>query len=270
MITKKNRLVVVIFFKNGNVVQSKLFKQHKVVGDPYVIIDRLSAWNADEVIYLNIRPELSNLNRQDKNTKYDSDFDKIIEFVGKKAFMPLTVGGGIKSLKDVERYFKMGADKISINSEIFKNPKLIYECSKIYGSQSIVASIDIKKDVNNNEHRIFIDNGKKKITMNLTDSIKKIESYGAGELLINNIDRDGMGNGYDLDLLKLIQKTTKLPIIFAGGVGVFDHFKEGIKNNLNAVAAGNIFHYTENSYFEAIKYLYENNCHTRMPVINFL
>ena len=124
MITKKNRLVAIIFFKDGNVVQSKLFKQHKVVGDPYVIIDRLSAWNADEVIYLNIRPELSNFNRQDKNIKYHSDFDKIIQFVGTKAFMPLTVGGGIKNLSDVERYFKMGADKVSINSEIFKNPKL--------------------------------------------------------------------------------------------------------------------------------------------------
>ena len=89
MITKKNRLVVIIFFKNGNVVQSKLFKQHKVVGDPYKIIDRLSSWNADEVIYLNIRPELSNINRQDKNIKYDNDFDKIIEIDGKKAFMPL-------------------------------------------------------------------------------------------------------------------------------------------------------------------------------------
>ena len=133
MITKKNRLVVIIFFKNGNVVQSKLFKQHKVVGDPYIIIDRLSAWNADEVIYLNIRPELSNFSRQDKNTKYHSDFDEIIKFVGKKAFMPLTVGGGIKRLNDVERYFRMGADKVSINSEIFKNPELVYECSKIYG-----------------------------------------------------------------------------------------------------------------------------------------
>jgi imidazole glycerol-phosphate synthase subunit HisF len=270
MITKKNRLVAIIFFKDGNVVQSKLFKQHKVVGDPYVIIDRLSAWNADEVIYLNIRPELSNFNRQDKNIKYHSDFDKIIQFVGTKAFMPLTVGGGIKNLSDVERYFKMGADKVSINSEIFKNPKLVYECSKIYGSQSIVASIDIKKDVDNNEYRAFIDSGKTKIIFSLTDYIKKIEDQGAGELLINNIDRDGMGNGYDLDLLKLIKETTKLPIIFSGGVGKFEHLSEGIEHDLKAVAAGNIFHFTENSYFEAIKFLYENNCNTRMPKINFI
>jgi len=268
MITKKNRLIVVVFFKNGNVVQSKLFKQHKVVGDPYVIIDRLSAWNADEVIYLNIRPELSNLNRQDKKIKYQNDFDKIIEFVGKKAFMPLTVGGGIKSLHDVEKYFEMGADKISINSEITNNPKLIIESSKIYGSQSIVASIDIKMD-DDNQYSAYINNGKTKIISQLSDYIKQIEDLGAGELLINNIDRDGMGNGYDLDLLKLIQKVSKLPIIFAGGVGNFNHFLQGIENNLNSVAAGNIFHYTENSYYEAIKFLHEQNCNTRPPVINF-
>ena len=270
MITKKNRLVVIIFFKNGNVVQSKLFKQHKVVGDPYLIMDRLSAWNADEVIYLNIRPELLNLNRQDKNMKYQSDFDKIIQFVGKKAFMPLTVGGGIKNLNDIERYFKMGADKISINSEIVKNPKLIYESFKIYGSQSIVASIDVKIEISTKKYSAFIDNGKSKVVINLREYIKQIEDLGAGELLINNIDIDGMGNGYDLNLIKLIQDTSRLPIIFAGGVGNFNHFSEGIKSDLNAVAAGNIFHYTENSYFEAIKFLYENNCNTRAPVINFL
>lgn len=269
MITKKNRVVVIIFFKNGNVVQSKTFTQHKVVGDPYVIMDRLSTWNADEVIYLNIRPELSNLSRQDKNTKYDSNFDKIIQAVGKKAFMPLTVGGGIKSFDDVERNFKLGADKVSINSEIVKNPKLIYECSKVYGSQSIVASIDIKKDRYNNDYSAFINGGKDKVNFQLADYIKKIEDHGAGELLINNIDRDGMGNGYDINLLKLIQNITKLPIIFAGGVGNADHLKEGIKNNLNAVAAGNIFHFKENSYFEIINYLHKNNCNTRLPILNY-
>ena len=174
MITKKNRLIVVVFFKNGNVVQSKLFKQHKVVGDPYIIIDRLSAWNADEVIYLNIRPELSNLNRQDKKIKYQNDFDKIIEFVGKKAFMPLTVGGGIKNLHDVEKYFEMGADKISINSEITNNPKLIIEASKIYGSQSIVASVDVKMDAEN-QYSAYINNGKTKIISQLSDYINKLK-----------------------------------------------------------------------------------------------
>lgn len=267
MITKKNRSVVIIYFKNGNVVQSKLFKYHKIVGDPYIIIDRLSAWNADEVVYLNIRPELSNINRQDKNIKYKNDFDEIVEYVAKKAFMPLTVGGGIKCLDDVHRYFKKGADKISINSEIHRNPKLIYECSKRYGSQSIVASIDVRLN-NNSGYSVFTDGGKVKIAQNLCDYIKKIEDLGAGELLINNIDRDGMGNGYDFKLAKLVKDSTKLPIIFAGGVGDFKHLSDGIKYNLSAVAAGNIYHHKENSYYEAMKFLYLNNCNVRNPKIN--
>lgn len=267
MNTKKDRVVVIIFFKNGNVVQSKLFSQHKVVGDPYKIIDRLSAWNADEVIYLNIRPELTNMTRQDKNIKYTNDFDRIIEFVGKKAFMPLTVGGGIKNLKDVEKYFKMGADKVSINSSFYSNPDLIYEVAKIYGSQSIVASIDLKKDDNRN-YSAYVKNGKEKVKDSLKNYIKRIENLGAGELLINNIDRDGMASGYDLELLKIIQTTSKLPIIFAGGVGQFNDFLVGFQNKLNAVAAGNIFHFTENSYFEAINFLLDKKCNIRPPILN--
>lgn len=262
MNTKKNRLIAVIFFKSGNIVQSKLFKQHRVVGDPYTIIERLSFWNADEVIYLNIRPELLNINRQDKSLKYASEFDKIIELVGKKAFMPLTVGGGIRSVKDAEKFFKMGADKISINTMIIENPSFVYNCSRIYGSQSIVASIDIKKD-SEGRYNAYTNSGKEKVNRNLFDYIKNVEELGVGELLINNIDRDGMAQGYDLKLLKLIQEITTLPIIFTGGVGRFDDFVSGIRNNLNAVAAGNIFHFSENSYYEAMKLLNKKKCNTR-------
>jgi cyclase len=127
----------------------------------------------------------------------------------------------------------------------------------------------LKKNTDNCKYEAFVDRGKKKVILPLDDYIKKIEDNGAGELLINNIDRDGMANGYDFSLLKLVQNFTKLPIIFAGGVGKFSHLADGINNSLSAVAAGNIFHYTENSYFEAMKYLHESNCHTRMPKINF-
>ena len=268
MNTKKNRLVAVMFFKSGNIVQSKLFKQHRIVGDPFAIIERLSIWNADEVIYLNIRPELSNINRQDKNNKYSSEFDEIIKLVGKKAFMPLTVGGGIRNLNDAEKYFKMGADKIAINSMIVENPSNVYDCAKIYGSQSIVASIDVKKDIKGN-YEAYISSGKIKVEHQLIDYIKKIEELGAGELLINNIDRDGTAQGYDLELLNFIQKATSLPIIFVGGVGKFDHLVEGLKKNLNAVAAGNIFHFSENSYYEAMRFLNEKKCNTRPAILGF-
>ncbi len=269
MITKKIRLVAILFFKNGNIVQSKLFKQHKIVGDPFAIVDRLSSWNADEVIYLNIRPELENVNRQDKSIKYKNNFEEIIRYVGKKAFMPLTVGGGIKDLRHVENYFKLGADKISINSQILENPNLINQCAKKYGSQALVASVDVRLD-KNDTYQAYINGGKKKVNLDLVKYIKRIEELGAGELLINNIDRDGISNGYDIKLLKLIKKNTNLPIIFAGGVGVFDDFVEAINENIQAVAAGNIFHFTENSYYEAIEFLNKKNCNVRPPnLINY-
>ena len=266
MKTKKKRLVAIIFFKNGNIVQSKQFKQHKVVGDPYTIIDRLSSWNADEVIYLNIRPQLEITSRQDKSIKYNNDFENIIKYVGKKAFMPLTVGGGIKNLKDVEKYFYMGADKISINSEIEYNPNLILNCTKIYGSQSIVASVDVKLDASK-KYSAFVSGGKKAVSSNLEDYIRKIEDLGVGELLINNIDRDGTAIGYDLKLIDLIKNFTKLPLIFTGGAGKFEDFAKGFNHGLDTVAAGNMFHFSENSYYEAIKYLSANKYNVRPPTL---
>ncbi len=267
MITKKKRLVAIILFKNGNVVQSKLFKQHKVVGDPYIIIDRLSSWNADEVIYLNIRPSETNLVRQDKNYKYDYSFEKIINEIGKRAFMPLTVGGGINNVKDAEKFFKMGADKISINSQIYHNPKMISECAKVYGSQSLVASVDIGL-IEEKNYKVFVDGGKTIVKEDIKNYIKKIEDLGAGEILLNSIHRDGMSNGYDLDLVDIIENNTKLPIIIAGGVGTWEDFLLGSQKNIDAVAASNIFHFSENSYFEAIKYLNDKGCNFRKPMIS--
>ena len=254
MSSKKKRLVAIILFKNGNVVQSKLFKQHKVVGDPYVIIDRLSSWNADELIYLNIRPNEPITFRQDKNSKYDYSFDKIVNKVGKSAFMPLTVGGGIKTVSDAEKYFEMGADKISINSQIYYNPTVVSQCSKIFGSQSVVASIDVGL-TDDNKYAVYVDGGKKMIQSGIEDYIKKIEDVGAGEILLNSIHKDGLANGYDLELVDIVKKITNLPIIITGGVGNWEDFYIGSQKDVDAVAASNIFHFFENSYFEAVKYL---------------
>ena len=120
MNSKKKRVVAVILYKNGNIVQSKHFNRHKIVGSPFTIIDRLSRWNADEVIYLNIRPKNNYQIRKDLNFKMSNSFDDVIKEVSKRAFMPITVGGGISSLKEVDNYFKLGADKISINTSLLK------------------------------------------------------------------------------------------------------------------------------------------------------
>jgi cyclase len=273
MNSKKNRLVAIILFKNGNVVQSKLFKQHKIVGDPYVIVDRLSSWNADEVIYLNIRPNEMNITRQDKNLKYKNSFDNIIEEVSKRAFMPLTVGGGIKTIKDAKKYFEMGADKISINSQIYYDPKLILECAKVFGSQSIVASIDINLIDSNSKKKIysiFVDGGKKQVPINLRNYLKKIEDIGAGEILLNAIHKDGTLSGFDLDLIDMVKNYTKLPIIVSGGAGSWDDFYICAKHNVDAIAASNIFHFFENSYYEAMQHLNNKGCNFRPPMMSKL
>ena len=268
MNSKKKRLVAIVLLKRGNVVQSKYFKQHKVVGDPYIIIDRLNSWNADEVVYLNIRPDDINETRADKKNLYHSSFDKIIFEVGKRAFMPLTVGGGIKSLQDAEKYFAMGADKISINSEIFYNPNLILNAAKIYGSQAIVASIDFKLNNQTDSHEVFVGGGKILASKDPIKYINQVENLGVGELLINSIDQDGSLNGYDLKLLELIKKNTKLPIIFTGGVGSWEDFYKGISQDIDAVGASNIFHFSENSYFEAISFLTNKGCNFRPPMLS--
>ncbi|MDA7795508.1 HisA/HisF-related TIM barrel protein [Candidatus Pelagibacter sp.] len=267
MSSKKKRLVAIILFKNGNVVQSKLFKQHKVVGDPYIIIDRLSSWNADELIYLNIRPKEPITFRQDKYSKYDYSFDKIVNQVGKSAFMPLTVGGGIKTISDAEKYFEMGADKISINSQIYHNPKIVSQCSKIFGSQSVVASVDVGL-TDDNKYAVYVDGGKKMIQTNIEDYIKKIEDVGAGEILLNSIHKDGLANGYDLELVDIVKKITNLPIIITGGVGNWEDFFIGSQKDVDAVAASNIFHFFENSYFEAVKYLNSKGDNFRKATIS--
>ena len=194
-------------------------------------------------------------------------FEKIINEIGKRAFMPLTVGGGINNVKDAEKFFKMGADKISINSQLYHNPKMISDCAKVYGSQSLVASVDIGL-IEEKSYKVFVDGGKTIVEEDIKNYIKKIEDLGAGEILLNSIHRDGMSNGYDLDLVDIIVNNTKLPIIIAGGVETWEDFLLGSQKNIDAVAASNIFHFSENSYFEAMKYLNDKGCNFRKPMIS--
>jgi imidazole glycerol-phosphate synthase subunit HisF len=266
MNSKKNRVIAVILIKNGNVVQSKLFKQHRVVGDPYVILDRLTSWNADEVIYINIRPQNKILLRQDKETKYSNSFEQIIEKAAKKTFYPFTVGGGIQNFETAKKYFYLGADKICINSAVYSNLSLINEVAKVFGSQAIVANMDLKRDENLN-YSIYTNNGKVKINKTIEEYIDIIESEGAGELLINSIDNDGLATGYDMKLLELVKKKTKLPIIFMGGAGEWSHMLDVLDKGIDAVAASNIFHFSENSYYEAVNYLNNNGAKVREPIL---
>jgi cyclase len=262
---KKNRLIPIVLLKNGWIVQSKLFKEFRKIGNPKTNILRFSEWQSDELIFLDIsRNDYYNLNRDDLNFNNNTNLLDIIKDISKVSFMPITIGGKIRNLKDVENYLLNGADKVSINSEAQANPNFINEVAKEFGSQCIVNSVDVKK-VNGN-YRIFYNFGTKISNYLLDDWIKISQDMGSGEFLINSIDHDGMCQGFDLNLACWLKKKCKIPVIFCGGAGNYDHFYDLInRSGLEAVAAANFFQFSEQSIFFTKKNLYDRGLNFRRP-----
>ena len=262
---KKHRLIPVLLLKNGWLVQSKGFSHYQNLGNPTTAVRRISEWGSDELIYLDIsKNEQYDIRRTDQNYPNRETLLEIIEDVSKVTFMPITVGGKIKTLSHIEERLKFGADKISINTQAILEPKFIGHAAREFGAQCIVVSIDAKlKDRN-----YLVYNHKKSCPTerDVLDFSKQVESMGAGEILLNSVDRDGMGNGYDLNLLNLVTDEVKIPVIACGGVGEWHHFKEAfVEANVDAVAAANIFHYRDQSVYLAKKHLYESKMRVRKP-----
>ncbi len=262
---KKKRLIPVLLLKNGWLVQSKQFSRFQNLGNPVTAVKRLSEWAADELIYLDIsRNHSYDLRRSDISHPNRNNILDIIEDVSKKALMPITIGGGIRSLKDIETRLKKGADKISINSYALKNPGFITEAAREYGSQCIVISIDVK--IINKKYVVMTEYGQIPTTYNPKYWAKKVKDLGAGEILLNSIDRDGLKTGYDMELIEQVSKAVKIPVIACGGVGEWQHFADALTlTQVDAVAAANIFHYTDQSVYLAKKYLYNLGLPVRLP-----
>tara|TARA_Y100000817_G_C16858684_1_gene544994 strand:+ start:2535 stop:3341 length:807 start_codon:yes stop_codon:yes gene_type:complete len=262
---KKNRLIPVLLLKNGWLVQSKGFKRHQNLGNPITAVKRMSEWASDELIYIDIsKDDLYDIRRNDQGYENRQSFLEIIEDVSKVTFMPITVGGKIKTLNDIESRLMSGADKITINTIAIENSEFINSAAKEFGSQCIVISIDVQKE--NNEHIVYRSGGEIRTKMKIEYYSKIVEDLGAGEILVNSIDRDGMRCGYDIDLLKKVCNSVSIPVIGMGGVGEWPHFEEAFdKTNVDAVAAANIFHYSDQSVFLAKKYLFETGQNVRQP-----
>ena len=262
---KKRRLIPVILLKNGYLVQSKNFKFYQNIGNPIQAVKRLSQWGSDELIYLDIsKDDRYDIERDDLNYKNTTNILEIIKKVSKVTFMPITVGGKIKKLIDAEKRLSIGADKISVNSAAIENPKFIYDLAKEFGSQCIVISIDVKKI--DKEYKIFSHGGSKISNFQLEEYINIVEKNGAGEILINSIDEDGAGNGFDIDLLNSVSNKCNIPVIACGGAGKWEHFREALdKTKIDAVSAANIFWYTDQSIYLSKKYLYEKKINIRKP-----
>lgn len=262
---KKKRLIPVLLLKNGMLVQSRGFNRHQILGNPITAVKRLSEWASDELIYLDIsRDDNYDLKRDDQGYKNIKSFLGIIEYISKETFMPITIGGKIKKLSDIEKRLMLCADKVSINSKAIDEKKFISNAAKEFGSQCIVISVDAKRV--GNEFYVFGNFGKINSNIKVRDWLKIVQEEGAGEILLNSIDNDGLGLGYDIELLEQIPPDIKVPIIISGGVGDYLDFEEGLKNpKIDAVAAANIFHHRDQSVYLAKKHLYDEGYNVRKP-----
>ena len=232
----KNRIIPCLDVKNGRVVKGINFVDLKDAGDPVEQAKIYSDGGADEICFLDITA--SNENRE---TIYE-----VVERTSKKCFVPLTVGGGVRSVDDINKLLNCGADKVSINTAAVENPEVIIESSRRFGSQCIVVAIDAKK--NSDKWEIFTHGGRNNSGINAIEFAKKMEDSGAGELLVTSMDRDGTQVGYDIDLMLKISSKVNIPVIASGGVGNLDHLVEGIKlGKASAVLAASIFHYGTHS-----------------------
>ena len=239
----KNRIIPCLDVKNGRVVKGINFVDLKDAGDPVEQAKIYSDGGADEICFLDITA--SNENR---DTIYE-----VVEKTSKKCFVPLTVGGGVRSIDDINKLLNSGADKVSINTAAVQNSKVVEDSSRKFGSQCIVVAIDAKRSKNGWE--IFTHGGRKLTGINAIDFAVKMEKCGAGELLVTSMDKDGTQTGYDLDLMSEISSIVNIPVIASGGVGSLDHLVNGIKAGASAVLAASIFHYGKYSIKQAKEYL---------------
>ena len=187
----------------------------------------------------------------------------IVKKTCKDVFIPITVGGGIKSLNDVEKLLKSGADKIAINTAIVENPKLVNDVAKEFGSQCMVASIEVKKIQNNWE--VYTLSGREKTGVKVEEWIDKVQSLGAGEILITSIDKEGTRKGFDIDLIKLISKNVKVPMILSGGFGCLEDLKIlNIIKEIDAIAIADALHYNRYKIDEIKFEIKKNNWDVRI------
>jgi len=250
----KKRIIPCLDVKDGRVVKGINFVDLIDAGDP---VEQASVYNqngADEICFLDI-------------TASSDKRDILLDTVQKTAeccFVPLTVGGGVRSVQDIRKLLLAGADKVSINTAAIKNPDLIKESSNKFGSQCIVVAIDAKK-TDENKWTVFTHGGREPTDLDAIDFAKLAEQNGAGEILLTSMDRDGTKEGYDIELTKKISSNLNIPVIASGGVGNLDHLKTGItEGGASAVLAASIFHFGVYSIKEAKEYLKKENVPVRL------
>ena len=244
------RLIPLLLLKNGLLVRSQGFETHQFIGNPMSTIERFSHWNADEIVILDIGGSKNHdLRRDDLQQQYKgpSILDVLSE-IAKVCFMPMAVGGQIRSLQDIEDRLRHGADKCVINTQALLDQELVSAAADTFGSQSVVVSIDAKRYADG-RYEVFSHNGKVATGISPGEWAARCEEAGCGELFLNSIDRDGGGVGFDIELIRQVTRSVKIPVVACGGAGHYKDFSSAILDGeASAAAAANLFHFFELSY----------------------
>ena len=251
MLTK--RIIPCLDVKDGKVVKGINFKNLRDIGSPPELAKAYEAQGADEVTFLDISASL-----ESRGTLLD-----IVSETAKSLFVPLCVGGGIRTFEDMRDALNAGADKVSVNSAAVSNPGMITECAERFGRQCVIVAIDAKK-VDENKWTVWTHGGTKDTGMDVIDWAKKVEDLGAGEILLTSMDADGVKTGYDIPLTAAVADAVSIPVIASGGCGSIEHIYEVFtKTNAAAALAASIFHYNECTVADVKQYLKERGVAVR-------
>lgn len=227
----ETRVMPCLLLKNSALVKTIKFKNPQYIGDPINTVRIYNEMEVDELIFLDITATV-----EGKKPPF-----KVISQIACECFMPFAYGGGIRDLNDVKKIINLGAEKVVINTHAFENPSFISEAAELYGSQSIVVSIDVKK--NHGEYAVFTHSGRKSTKLDPVKYAANVEKMGAGEIFLNSIDRDGVMEGYDSELIEKVSKAVGVPLITCGGAGRYEDIGKAVEAGASAVAAGSIFVY---------------------------
>lgn len=252
------RIIPCLDVDRGRVVKGVQFVGIRDAGDPVEIAKRYNEEGADELVFLDITAS-----HEDRETMVH-----VVEEVASQVFIPLTVGGGIRSRADIRRMLNAGADKVGINTAAVTNPEFVREAAESFGSQCIVVAIDAKcvsKPGEPQRWEIFTHGGRKATGLDAIAWARRMVSYGAGEILLTSMDRDGTCDGFDLALTRAVSEAVDVPVIASGGVGTLDHLVDGVvKGKADAVLAASIFHFGQHSVGEAKRYMAERGVEVRI------
>jgi len=248
------RIIPCLDVKNGRVVKGVHFENLREAGDPVEHASFYSKEKADEIVFLDISATI-----EGRKTMVD-----VVRKVSEVVFIPMTVGGGIRNLQDIEELLKSGADKVSINTSAVRNPDLIKEGAKRFGSQCIIVAIDAKK-VEDNRWEVYVESGKTPAGLDAVDWAKKVQELGAGEILLTSIDMDGTQKGYDIELTRSISESVSIPVIASGGAGTLQHMADVIiKGKASAVLLASLLHFRKYTIAQIKEFLKGKGIEVRM------